>query len=474
MNEPQKPSLVMPLLAGVLSLLGLPLGVGLFVVASHEPADAWNEGGWPMYPVLLFAMAATAVGAVGVFLVGRGKPVVWAVSALLSVFVAALGVFGYRNGLIGSFEAIQHAAPVDRAVIMNGSVGEASQCVVFALLLVAGILLVQGVALAFSGVAVQEPLARRGTFLLGFGVLAVGLWQAMAGFAFSAESQIYKGVAHGSPADRLTIVAAYIDEAGAWAQRAPFALIAVVAVCLLAGTLLRSNPRLLLSVVAGILVPTAGLGGVRAFARPTAEQAELLAQPRTLKPLLELNATPVEDPYPYVSLGTELRDGNGELASLDGERAILASEKGTFQLCLEPNVTLAALEKTLGDLRAHDVKSVLLIGTKTTRPEGLTIPPKFAHHFTESRGVRVLLGRSEVDCPKGGCTWATMDEKTLTFGDEHWPLENRLFEFDDGTIDFARAVPFKLEGHTLQQFLSAAMTVGAQSPQHLALYFDAQ
>lgn len=470
MNEPQKPSLVIPLLAGVLSLVGLPLGIGLFVIASGEPADAWNEGGWPMYPVLLFAMASTVVGAVGAFFVARGKPVVWAASALVSVFVAALGVFGYRNGLIGSFEAIQHAAPVDRAVIMNGSVGEASQCVVFALLLVAGILLVQGVALAFSGLAVREPLARRGTFLLGFGVLAVGLWQAMAGFAFSAESQVYKWVAHASAVDRLTLIAAYVEQSGAWGQRASFALIAVVVVCVLAGTLLRSNPRVLISVVAGILIPTAGLGGVRAFARPTAEQAELLAQPRTLKPLLELNATPVDDPYPYVSLGTELRDASGELASLDGERPVLAGRDGTFQLALEPNVTLA---KTLGDLRAHDVKSVLLIGTKTTKPEGLTIPPKFAQHFTESRGVRVLLGRSEVDCPKGGCTWATMDEKTLTFGEERWPLENQLFGFDDGTIDFARAVPFKLEGHTLQQFLSAAMTVGAQSPQHLALYFDA-
>jgi hypothetical protein len=472
MNEPQKPSLVIPLLAGVLSLMGLPLGIGLFVIASREPADAWNEGGWPMYPVLSFAMASTVVGAVGAFFVARGKPVAWAVSACLSVFVAALGVFGYHNGLIGSFEAIQHASPLDRAVIMNASVGEASQCVVFALLLVAGILAVQGVALAFSGLAVQQPLERRGAFLLGFGVLAVGVWQAMEGFAFSAESTVYKGAAHGSPADRLTIIAGYIDEAGTWSQRASFALLAVVVVCVLAGTLLRSNPRVLISVVAGILIPTAGLGGARAFARPTAEQAELLAQPRTFKPLLELNATPVDDPYPYVSLGTELRDRNGELASLDGEQGLLAGRDGTFQLALEPNVTLATLEKMLRDLRAHDVKSVLLIGMKTTKPEGLTIPPKFAQHFTESRGVRVLLGRTENDCPKGGCTWATMDEKTLTFGEERWPLADQPFGYDDGEIDFARAVPFQLEGHTLQQFLSAAMTVGAQNPRRLALYFD--
>jgi biopolymer transport protein ExbB/TolQ len=45
-----------------------------------------------------------------------------------------IGLFGTVHGLIGSFKAVAHASPADRATILAGSIGEAMNCTQFGLI----------------------------------------------------------------------------------------------------------------------------------------------------------------------------------------------------------------------------------------------------------------------------------------------------------------------------------------------------
>jgi biopolymer transport protein ExbB len=54
--------------------------------------------------------------------------------AMLGNAAMLTGLFGTVHGLIGSFKAVAHASPGDRAVILAGSIGEAMNCTQFGLM----------------------------------------------------------------------------------------------------------------------------------------------------------------------------------------------------------------------------------------------------------------------------------------------------------------------------------------------------
>jgi biopolymer transport protein ExbB/TolQ len=54
--------------------------------------------------------------------------------AMLGNAAMLTGLYGTVNGLIGSFKAVAHASPADRATILAGSIGEAMNCTRFGLL----------------------------------------------------------------------------------------------------------------------------------------------------------------------------------------------------------------------------------------------------------------------------------------------------------------------------------------------------
>lgn len=54
--------------------------------------------------------------------------------AMLGNAAMLTGLFGTVHGLIGSFKAVSHASPADRATILAGSIGEAMNCTQFGLI----------------------------------------------------------------------------------------------------------------------------------------------------------------------------------------------------------------------------------------------------------------------------------------------------------------------------------------------------
>lgn len=471
MTETQKPSVVLSIFAAMVALPGVVLGFGFFVAIANEVSQAWNEGGSGMYLVLLGSLTATLAGAAAAFFATRGQPMAWGLSAALLVGTFAAGVASYRLAMSESFEAIQHAAPADRAIIMNGAAGEASWTLVFAALMVAGLLLCQGAALAFGSIGAREPSHRRGLVILGLGVMVLGVWQGLSGLAMHSERGAYAAVAFASPADRMTILFSEFEQAASFSRAATLSLGAVALVCLLAVALLRATPRLLVGVVAGLAVTTAGLGGMRVLGRPSAEQRVLLTTSRVPRPLMELDAVSVDVPYPFITQGSELRDVNNKPMPMEELDLKFRGRSGGFELGLEPGVTVQSLAKTLSAVRARGVSSVLLVGTmRSSIPEGMSVPPAFEPYLTETRGVRVLLGRRGVECPETGCKWAKLDAAGLTFGGETWPLLTKSSEWLGGAVNFEESVPLDLEGLELQQFLSAAHTA-ADKHKLLAVFF---
>ena len=165
-------------------------------------AEAWNEGGWPMYPIALVFVVGLAISVERLIVlfatasinkdgfirglkkhiyagdldkainyvagqkptpltnmiksnlinVPKGQEEVQAALdeaslretprieartgylAMLGNAAMLIGLFGTVHGLIGSFKAVAHASPADRATILAGSIGEAMNCTQFGLI----------------------------------------------------------------------------------------------------------------------------------------------------------------------------------------------------------------------------------------------------------------------------------------------------------------------------------------------------
>lgn len=438
-------------IAAFISLLGLPVGGALFsVITSGEVGEAWNEGGWVMYVVLLLSFVLALGGAIGTYFLARGRPAVWTLIPGLSVLLMAAGVFGYLRNVSQSMAAVAYASPLDRGRIMFAAVGESMVSVVFALALIAGAYLVQALALAIVAAASAQ---KRAPAALALGVLGIGIWQFASMRGMSWELGAFKSMAHASSTDRAILVIISLQEA----QATHTLVLAGVGIALfavmLAAVLLRSTPQAMAGVSASIVISLVGLGGLKVLAKPNADATAVLALNKPPRELMKLPATPDEGPYPFVTLGKSLLDVDGQPADF----ATVVGGKDTVELGLEPGVTREVLVQMLRDLKAADVKVVELFGTSSFKlPEDVTVPPVFAPVLSDVTSVRVVLADS---CPADGC--AEVDETGLTFDGEKYPFVERAMGYHGE--DLSHAVPVELGDMKLERFFQCALALDAKS-----------
>ncbi|MDP2274141.1 MAG: hypothetical protein Q8K32_25585 [Archangium sp.] len=446
----ETPSVGMSILAAFLALGGLPAGFTVFLVMTREPSSAWNEGGAGMFAIVGLAMLATVVSAVGAFLAPRGVPGV--MGAALAGTALLMGVAGgaYRTAVADSFEAIQHASPLDRPIIMRGVLGEVASLVILAAALAAGLLLSQGLSLLVASLASRQASMKRATLFTGIGLLFLGAWQVFTTMNAGAERDLYMAMSHAAPMDRLVLVVDGFARMASSRQLGLGALLAALIVMVAGVLALRSERRAAAVVLFGILVPLGGLGGFRAMARPSAEPLALATAAGSQREMLPLDATPVDErDFQVLTLGTELRSDDGVVVTDMGalkERIDLT----TIGVGLEPGVDGAAVMTLLGKLKKASTRTVALVGQTRKEPPGF-VPAAWHPVFTERRGLIFDL-QTESGCE--GCTFSSVTEKGLIVDDEVWPLETSSF----GLAADARKVYVKTEGLTLQQVLSLGHT----------------
>lgn len=450
----EKPSVGLSILAAALALGGLPVGLVFLLMATGGPenlASVWNEGGWGMYPIVLLAMVTTLISSVGAFLAPRGVPVVMGAALAATVLVMGVAAFSYVNAANSSFDAIQHAAPADQAIIMRGALGEIASLVLLASSLIAGLLFMQGLALVV-GAAASRKLALS---IAGVGLVALGAWQFFSAQNAGAERDFYTALAHASPTDRLTLVTAGFERLASSAKLSLWPLLAALVVVVAGFVRLRADRRAAAAVVFGVLVPLSGLGGLRTLAKPSATVLELATSPGPAPELMQLDATPLDEKaYRLATLGSELRGDDGQPQTFEQLKSTTFG--GTVGLGLEPGVKSAAVLEFLGQLQKAGTTTVSIVGQKRTEPPPF-VPQAWRFVFTERRALDFELVAASA-CEQ--CSFATLTEKGLVVDAETWLLETSSFAV---VPDERHKVFVKTDGLTLEQVLSIGHTVAAKS-----------
>lgn len=452
-----KPSTLVSAFAAVMCLTALPLGLLVFTLNVESVAEAWNEGGWPMYLVFLCAFLACGVNATGAFFLPRGSIGAAAAGIFLSLACGAIGAFGFRFNLNGADAAIAYANPMDQGIIMHGALGESLMCVVFGFSMAGASFLMLGIGGVVGAGAGREQRAALGIF--GAGSIALGLWQFAVSHVLGSEASAYKAVAHAMVSDRMVLLAVAMESAQHARQLALVLLVPVLISAVASVMVLRGKPSLG-PVTAGIVVPLLALAAMRVTARANEVELEMLKSSGITTPLRELNGAPVDWRDRVVLLdkkGLHAPDGT----SPSDERPIATfADDGTLNVALTPDVSLEQLRLVLRQLAMQRIHSVRLVGTHVTvPPPGVTIPPPFDLQLTQLRGVRVLLANDDT-CEEFKCEFGTLTGDKLMVGSESLPLVDESFVYDDNATDFARAIHLKLEGVTLEQVIKAAHTAG--------------
>lgn len=92
----------------------------------------FEEGGWGMYPTLLFGLVLLAFAVSTVF-----RPTkFWPVTAVMAGITLCAGLLGACMGIINTMKAVQHVRLEDVAVIAGGGIGESTNNMVLSLVLV--------------------------------------------------------------------------------------------------------------------------------------------------------------------------------------------------------------------------------------------------------------------------------------------------------------------------------------------------
>lgn len=98
----------------------------------QEPtwSDAWQAGGWAMYPLMMVAMFGLMAAALLIFFTvfSRGRPASKVPAILVLTFgllAIAVGVIGRQSGRNATDEALANVTPEDRALIRGAGYGEA-------------------------------------------------------------------------------------------------------------------------------------------------------------------------------------------------------------------------------------------------------------------------------------------------------------------------------------------------------------
>lgn len=452
MTEPARRPTGAAIAAALSPFMGLPLTF-LFLLATlgagvedeyggggpfSRVSQAWVEGGWSMYLIVLAGGGVAVVVALVMFFgVQRGSGAVLA-SAPLSSGLVAVGAFGSWTGMTGAIEAIAHAHPADRATILAGATGETLNTSLFGLCAMAGLLgaLLPGLLL---GVIAQSGLARRLLVVtMGvFGSLMLVAWVLSKRLAELMGS--LKAVAHASPVDRLTILAGVGEELSRYRLYAVGALGLLLVVVAMGAVTLKSAPKL------AVMVPLLGLGGLFGFGvqsfveRPPASASAILS-PRAALGLVELRGFGAgEEPRWCVSPKSLVAcDLEGLKEPVEHEVLVDELESRTrlardfddpTKEDAEPAVTLgivrgassAASWAFLQTAARVGVRRVALVGEVGPREVKLPAEVQLIGQALDVpfRMVPIGLAAEGSGCGRS-CTRATVDGDVLVVGDQRW------------------------------------------------------
>lgn len=218
-------------------------------------AQAWAEGGWFMYAVVLTGGVVAMVSAALMFFgVQRGSAAVLA-NAPLGALITAVGALGFMNGMSGAAAAVVHASPADRATIMAAATAESLTTSAFGMAGAAGLLASLALGCLF-GVVVQTGVARKLLAFSGGTFLVLAMLSVTSLLRLSDLMSLFKAVAHVSPLDRGRILEMGSDELSRF--NLPFlGLLGLLVVIIAGGAVsLKEAPRL------AVLMPLLGFGGL--------------------------------------------------------------------------------------------------------------------------------------------------------------------------------------------------------------------
>ncbi|MFO0593950.1 MAG: hypothetical protein U0228_01565 [Myxococcaceae bacterium] len=432
----EKPSTLLSVLAALLALGGLPAGMALFaVLVDAEVGQAWMEGGWGMYACLALGALTCLVGAAGSFLAPRGVPAVLGAALGGVVAMVAAASLAWRSVGLASLEAISHASPIDRAIIMRGAMGELDSLTVLAAALAAGLFAALALGAGAGSLATRVAGRRGGLAFFAAALLALAAWQGLSAFSAAGGRRAMWAGAHASTMDRRILLLDGFERQDSGRKAAGFALLAALAVALAGTAALRSHRGAMVGLLAGVLVPIAGVGGMRTLARPNAEMLKVATMPEVSAPLIELDGPGVDlRDVIFYAPGVELAINDDTRFSKDMPIA-LGIQKGNEAAVLE-FMKIAKLPPN---------STVTLAGFMKVEPPPF-VPKEWAVLFTEVRGVSFQLVDAASDC--AACDAGKVTEQGLVVGSETWPLA------DQSSAPYpARRVVIPMAGLSLSQLV---------------------
>lgn len=412
-----------PLLAVPLSLLLLRLRVG---GSGEGLGSTWVEGGVGMYLVLLSELALALVAAALMYFgVHRGSPVVVANAPLASA-LAAVGALGFWLGVDAVLDAIVHAHPMDRTVILAAGTAEALSASLFGLCAMAALLLALCAGLVL-GILAQEGTPRR--LLLAttgvFGALAAVAW-ASAGRVDVLMSGL-KAITTVSAGQRQGLLVGLGEELASARTSLLLTVVAVVVLSIVGAALVRSTPAL------AVAVPLLGLGGlfglgVQAVAERGLREGRGAGLPAS-KPLGLLAFEGHEGIAPrWCARSSGLVDCDTEARAVDPAmlREVLASlatddEKDLVTLGVSPGAESRTVWAFLAAAAGARVGGVVLVGEFSPRAMKLPAELEFLRsNLTASfRMVPVALSTGASGCGER-CVRASVQGESLVVGSETW------------------------------------------------------
>jgi len=192
-NPPKKGSTVGVVVTAILPFLGMITACLAFALLFGEEAvRAVEEGGWAPVASLLAFLVGAVVLAVLMALRARGTRVPWAVTWVVACVPWGIGLAGERYGFGRVQDALAHATPDMRAMMMARGIAEASSARIIGLWLSAALLGTAAVGAAIS--ARSYPAAHRKAILaLPGGLLALVAFVAPFAVALMNQMPIAPG-----------------------------------------------------------------------------------------------------------------------------------------------------------------------------------------------------------------------------------------------------------------------------------------
>lgn len=420
--------MALALIAGLALLGTVPITFALLLMlpahgdSSFELlANLFNEGGSWAYAVALAGGIASMAAAFFMALSVR-KPSVPAPLALvpfLLVWLAALG--GTALSMSSMREAVMHASPADRAIILLAGTGEVASLRLFAFAWSAAgaLCLVVASLLAMAG----PGRAARVLTVLAAGALGLSLGAAMLQ-GFELREGLLAG-ARANPADRATLLAASVDGYLRFGRLSNGLLLFALAVAGVGAAVLsaRGKQQAALSIAASLIVCAVGFRGLAAVCERQLVSGAHDPAPATPAPLAFEGLFPRDDRWEILE--------SGEPAEIDRKISNRVEYRGlddshpTLSVQIPPTMTPAALLRVLQVARHLKFERVELVGAAIRK---LDVPPAFEPAAAlmsvvpQATQVQVTFDEDDCECA-GSAKWtaAGLEVTGLDGKVQTWP-----------------------------------------------------